>query len=131
MLSDERDLVRMRDGVRRLLALVREPAVQNICAEGAITTGLQGRPIAELTDDTAIDAALFAEVSDAQHGSGTCRMGRADDPRSVVDSACRVLGLEGLLVIDASIMPEVTRSNTHLPTVMIAEHMARRLRNRE
>ena len=51
-----------------------------------------------------------------------------DDPRSVVDPDCRVLGLEGLRVIDASIMPEVPRANTHLTCVMIGEVMAERLR---
>ncbi len=45
----------------------------------------------------------------------------------MVDPDCRVLGLEGLRVIDASVMPSVVRANTHLTTVMIAEHMAERL----
>ena len=54
--------------------------------------------------------------------------GRPDDPRSVVDTDCRVLGIEGLRVIDASIMPEVPRANTHLTCVMIGEVMAERLR---
>ncbi len=65
---------------------------------------------------------------DAQHASGTCRMGAADDPRSVVDPECRVIGCTGLRVIDASIMPTVVRANTHFTTVMIAEKMADRLR---
>ncbi len=67
---------------------------------------------------------MLAECSDAQHASGTCRMGTADDPRSVVDPACRVIGCSGLRVVDASVMPEVVRANTHLTTVMIAEKMA-------
>jgi choline dehydrogenase len=54
-------------------------------------------------------------------------MGAADDPRSVVDPECRVIGVEGLRVIDASIMPENVRANTHLSTVAIAEHMATKL----
>ena len=65
---------------------------------------------------------------DAQHASGTCRMGAIDDPRSVVDPECRVIGCTGLRVIDASIMPEVPRANTHLTTVAIAERMADRLK---
>ena len=52
-----------------------------------------------------------------------------DDPRSVVDPDCRVIGCTGLRVIDASVMPEVVRANTHLTTVMIAEKMADRLRH--
>jgi type IV pilus assembly protein PilB len=57
-------------------------------------------------------------------------MGRPDDPAAVVDPDCRVLGVEGLSVIDASVMPSVPRANTHLSTVMIAEHMAQRLARR-
>jgi 5-(hydroxymethyl)furfural/furfural oxidase len=75
-----------------------------------------------------LDDWLFAECSDAQHANGTCRMGAPDDPRSVVDPECRVLGCTGLRVIDASIMPEVPRANTHLTTVAIAESMADRLK---
>jgi choline dehydrogenase len=54
-------------------------------------------------------------------------MGRADDPAAVVDSECRVRGIEGLRVIDASIMPTLPRANTNLSTIMIGERMADRL----
>ena len=57
-------------------------------------------------------------------------MGPASNPRSVVDTECRVLGLERLRVIDCSVMPEIVRANTHLSTVMIAEKMADRIRGR-
>jgi choline dehydrogenase len=67
---------------------------------------------------------MLEECYDAQHASGTCRMGRADDPRSVVDPSCRVIGCTGLRIIDASVMPEIVRANTHLTVVMIAEKMA-------
>ena len=78
--------------------------------------------------DAELDDWLFADCGDAQHASGTCRMGAANDLRSVVDPECRVLGFTGLRVIDASIMPEVPRVNTHLTTVAIAERMADRLK---
>jgi 5-(hydroxymethyl)furfural/furfural oxidase len=77
--------------------------------------------------DTEMDAFIARYAGDTQHATSTCRMGAPDDERSVVDSDCRVLGLEGLRVIDASVMPSVVRANTHLTTVMIAEHMAERL----
>lgn len=126
MLSDERDLVRMRDGVRRLRELGRHESVRAITTR--IDYGMTGRSIDEELSESEMDDWIWSECSDAQHASGTCRMGAADDPRSVVDPDCRVLGVSGLRVIDASIMPEVVRANTHLSTVMIAEKMADRLK---
>ena len=122
MLDDERDRVRLRDGVRRLIDIVREPAVRGI---GAVLTGgldIEGDP-----SDAAIDQWAMATSGDTQHGTSTCRMGDPNDATTVVDPDCRVLGIEGLRVIDASIMPSVVRANTHLTTVMIGEMMAARL----
>ena len=126
MLSDPRDLVRMRDGVARLREICLQPGVTNVAHR--VEYGISGRSMDEALDPSALDAWLFAECGDAQHASGTCRMGAADDPRSVVDPECRVIGFTGLRVIDASIMPEVPRANTHLTTVAIAERMADRLK---
>ena len=128
MMSDERDLMRMRDGIRRLRDICRQPAVQAV-AEAA-EYGTSGRSMDEALEGDALDDWIFSECSDAQHASGTCRMGPADHPDSVVDPQCRVIGCAGLRVIDASIMPEVPRANTHLTTVAIGERMADVLRGR-
>ncbi len=128
MLSDERDLVRLRDGVRRLRDICLHPGVQAVAER--VEYGASERSMAEALDDAALDDWLFAECSDAQHASGTCRMGSPADPLAVVDPQCRVIGCSGLRVVDASVMPEVPRANTHLTTVAIAEKMADMLRHR-
>ena len=119
--------MRLRDGVRRLRAICLDEALGAIAER--VEYGVSGRSISEELDHEALDAWLFDEVSDAQHASGTCRMGAADDPAAVVDPDCRVIGVSGLRVIDASVMPEVPRANTHLTTVAVAERMADVLRS--
>ncbi len=128
MLTDTRDLIRLRDGVRRLRALCLSEPFAAIADR--VEYGGTGRSIADELDDDAIDSWMMDECSDAQHASGTCRMGAATDARAVVDPMCRVNGVTGLRVIDASVMPEVPRANTHLTTVAIAERMADVLRGR-
>jgi choline dehydrogenase len=119
MLDDPRDRERVRDGVRRLLDIAHRPAVEAI---GDLAP-LDFDP----ADDEALDAFALATVGDTQHATATCAMGAPDDPRAVVDPDCRVHGLRGLRVIDASVIPFVPRANTHLTTVMIAEVMAERI----
>ena len=126
MLSDERDMVRMRDGVLRLRAIGLSSPVRDISV--GVQYGSSGHPLDQALIGDDLDAWIMQECSDAQHASGTCRMGAADDPNAVVDPHCKVLGSTGLRVIDASIMPEVPRANTHLTTVMIAEKMAEAIR---
>ncbi|MFN7888551.1 MAG: GMC oxidoreductase, partial [Betaproteobacteria bacterium] len=65
------------------------------------------------------------------HPVGTCKMGPAADPQAVVGADLRVHGIEGLRVIDASVMPTITSGNTNAPTLMIAERGAGLVRQGE
>jgi 5-(hydroxymethyl)furfural/furfural oxidase len=75
-------------------------------------------------DDEALAQHIRDNIAGTFHPVGTCRMGRADDPDAVVDSAGRVRGVGGLRVVDASIMPTLPRGNTNIPTIMLAEKIA-------
>jgi choline dehydrogenase-like flavoprotein len=112
-LSDERDLPRLRDSVRRVIDVIRHPAVDDIL-EGALALTT---PLDDLDTDDAIDAWLMAHAADYVHAAGTCRMGE------VVDTSCRVIGYDGVRVCDASVMPDIPKANTHLTTVAIAERL--------
>ena len=87
-----------------------------------ILPGLQYRSEAELIEAAgAVGTTIF-------HPVGTCRMGRADDERAVVDSRLRVRGVAGLRIVDASVMPFITSGNTNSPTLMIAERASDMIR---
>jgi len=123
MLSDDRDLVRLRECVRRMIDVVQAPDVDRI-TESVIALAT---PLDELRTDDAIDAWLLGNVADYVHAVGTCRMGRSDDSAAVVDLGCRVRGYDGLRVCDASVMPDLPKANTHLTVVAIADELARRM----
>jgi choline dehydrogenase len=130
MLSDASDLARLRDGARRMFAIGQQPAVASICDK--LTVGTAQVLLADMVnaDDATLDRWLLEDAGDGQHIAGTCRMGAYEDGGSVVDPDCRVRGIGNLRVVDASVMPADCRANTHLTTVMIAEHMADRMRGR-
>lgn len=124
LLSDPRDLKRLRDGVRLLSSIIDSPPFQNITTSQPPKLGDK---FVQHLDDDALNHWLLQHVTDSEHAVGTCRMGAATDGTAVVDPDCRVIGVRGLRVVDASIMPSIPRANTHLTTVMIAEHVATRV----
>jgi 5-(hydroxymethyl)furfural/furfural oxidase len=84
-----------------------------------------GVTLAELLADArALERFLDDGVSGVWHASGTCRMGRVDDPGAVCDSAGKVYGVEGLRVCDASVFPTIPCANTNVPVLMVAERIA-------
>lgn len=83
-----------------------------------------------LNDETRLHDWVKQRATGFYHPVGTCRMGAADDAAAVVDADCRVRGVSGLRVIDASVMPTIPRANTNLTTIMVAERMADRIAGR-
>jgi choline dehydrogenase-like flavoprotein len=122
MLTDDRDLRRLRDGARRLFELTASAPFRRIASRVLIDD--DGHAPADLRDERALDAWLRATCTDHQHPAGTCRMGDPADPATVVAPDCRVVGIERLSVADASLMPASPRANTHLTCVAIGEHAA-------
>ena len=117
-LTDPRDGARFRDAVGRCVELFRHPAFADFLGERLAPTD------ADLADDDTLDAWLQQNAGIAGHTSVTCKMGPQSDPMAVVDQYCKVHKLEGLRVIDASVMPDVTRANTNATVIMIAERAA-------
>jgi choline dehydrogenase len=86
--------------------------------------GREIQPGASVQSDAQIDEFIRAKVESAYHPSCSCKMGAPGDPMAVVDPETRVRGLEGLRVVDSSIMPSVTTGNLNAPTIMLAEKAA-------
>ena len=86
--------------------------------------GRELQPGIEVQSDEQIDAFICAKVESAYHPSCSCKMGAPNDRGAVVDPEARVYGVEGLRVVDSSIMPSVTTGNLNAPTIMIAEKAA-------
>jgi len=169
MLSDRRDLERMKLAVRKMAALYLTEELKQASAHPfAATHGAMAKLVggvnwrnwlatmvpALLTDGPSLlrnhvidrlfaagdDLGLALRDDDAMtelvrkhtvvgwHPSGTCRLGRSDDPMAVTNPRNgQVHGIEGLHVVDASVMPRVPRANTNIPTIMLAEKLAEKI----
>jgi choline dehydrogenase len=116
-MSHSDDWTEMRSCVR----LTRE-----IFAQAAFDRyrGREIQPGTKCVSDEAIDAFVRERVDSAYHPSCTCKMGSPADPLAVVDPQTRVIGVEGLRVVDSSIMPSITNGNLNAPTIMIGEKAA-------
>lgn len=111
------DMPRMIEAVRRVYDLVEAGSMENLQLE-------QVYPDPELTTDEQLAEAIRTETRTYHHPVGTCSMGPVEDAGAVVDARSKVHGIEGLHVVDASIMPTVPAANTNLPAIMVAERCA-------
>ncbi|WP_309604966.1 choline dehydrogenase [Phenylobacterium sp.] len=122
-LSTEEDRRSLRQGVRMIREVAAQPAL-------AAYVSAEYAPGVAVQTDAEIDAWIRRTAETIYHPVGTCRMGAAGDPMAVVDAECRVQGLAGLRVVDASVMPTLVGGNTNAPTIMIAEKIADVIRGR-
>jgi 5-(hydroxymethyl)furfural/furfural oxidase len=109
---------------RGLLSLLLDIAgpLREALIHGLVTQGVTLDKL--LADDGVLTEFVRKNVGGTWHPSGTCRMGRSDDPAAVTLSDGRVIGVGNLRVCDASLMPSIPCANTNVPTIMIAERIA-------
>jgi choline dehydrogenase-like flavoprotein len=117
-LSDDagEDRAALMEGLRITARIAESPAMRSVIGGIARPAGA-----VELTEET-LERALNTLSHTLYHPVGTCRMG--SDDASVVDPALRVRGVDGLRVVDASVMPTIIRGHTHAPSVLIGEKAA-------
>ena len=114
-LSDPYDVRELVEGYKKMQELMMQPAFDTF-------RGKRIEPSPDITSDRDVENWVRTTCSTDYHPCGTCRMG--GDDKSVVDSELRVRGIDGLFVVDASIMPDIVSGNLNAPTQMIAERAA-------
>lgn len=118
----EQDWQEFRDGIRLTREIINQPALDPF-------RGKELSPGVEAQSDAELDAFVREHAETAYHPSCSCKMGT--DDMAVVDGQGRVHGVEGLRVVDASIMPQIITGNLNATTIMIAEKIADRIRGRQ
>ena len=116
-MSTDADWRDFRSAIRLTREIFAQPSLAAFCGE-------EIAPGEAAQSDQALDAFVREHVESAFHPCGTCRMGDPGDDLAVVDPECRVLGVEGLRVVDSSVFPEITNGNLNAPTIMLAEKAA-------
>lgn len=113
-MSHPDDWTEMRAGVRLTREIFAQPAFDPFRGE-------EIAPGADILTDDEIDAFIREKIESGYHPCGTCKIGSAEDPMAVVDSELRVIGVDGLRIVDSSVMPSITTGNLNAPTIMIGE----------
>ncbi|BAP45108.1 choline dehydrogenase [Pseudomonas sp. StFLB209] len=121
-MATEQDWQEFRDAIRITREIIAQPALDAY-------RGREISPGLEVKTDEQLDAFVREHAETAFHPSCSCKMGT--DDMAVVDGQGRVHGLQGLRVVDASIMPEIITGNLNATTIMLAEKIADRIRGRQ
>jgi choline dehydrogenase len=116
-LEHKDDVAAWRQCIRLTREIINQPAMDAFRGE-------ELQPGLDITSDDDIDTWVRENLESAYHPCGTARMGAIEDPNTVVDTECRVRGLDGVRVVDASIFPTVPYGNINAPTIMAAEKAA-------
>ncbi|MBD9526839.1 choline dehydrogenase [Paracoccus sp. PAR01] len=116
-MSHPDDWAEFRACVRLTREIFEQPAMAGY-------KGHEIQPGDGVASDEQIDAFIREHAESAFHPCGTARMGRADDPMAVVDPELRVIGVDGLRVVDSSVFPRITNGNLNAPTIMLGEKAA-------
>jgi 4-pyridoxate dehydrogenase len=122
-LATEGDRQTIRDGLKLVRRICSTPPLSHFAAR-------EIAPGADVKSDEGLDAYIRATAATAHHPLGTCKMGHPNDPQAVVDSELKVLGVDGLRVVDASVMPDLVSGNINAVVIMIAERAADLIRGR-
>ncbi|GGA98133.1 choline dehydrogenase [Allosediminivita pacifica] len=123
-MSEEQDWVDFRACLRLTREIFQQEAFKPYVKREIL-------PGADKVSDADLDAFVREHAESAYHPCGTARMGAADDPRSVVDPECRVIGVDGLRLADSSIFPRITNGNLNGPSIMAGEKAADHILGRD
>jgi choline dehydrogenase len=127
-LADPEDMRCMLDGMRLTWRILHQPPVAAGWQEPIVGGTGQVLDQATVASDSALTDFIRNNCTTLFHPVGTLKMGPANDPMAVVDQYCCVRGVEGLRVVDASVMPNIVRANTNLTCIMIGERVANWMR---
>jgi choline dehydrogenase/4-pyridoxate dehydrogenase len=122
-LDTPKDRERLRSGLRMIREIGGQASLRSFIAA-------ETRPGSVKTTDEELDAYIRATAATAHHPLGTAKMGAEGDPAAVVDASLKVRGIEGLRVVDASVMPDLVGGNINAAVVMIAEKASDMIRGR-
>jgi choline dehydrogenase-like flavoprotein len=122
-MSTDREWKNMRAALRLMQEIMSQPAMAPYIDKPIA-------PVSAKSSDAELDEHIRNTAITLHHPLGTCKMGPDTDETAVVDSACRVHGVEGLRVIDASVIPHTISGNINAPVMMIAEKAADLIRGR-
>jgi choline dehydrogenase len=118
------DVRHLREGLRVARQIMAEAPLRDIVRKEIL-------PGPTATSDAALDEHLRRTVKTDYHPVGTCRMGSDDDPDAVVSPDLRVRGIDGLRVVDASVMPKLVSANTNAPTMALADRAVSLMRGED